>query len=350
MNTYKMCYVDFDTCLFRAAKSCQKDFIIVVEKETGVKQRFDGVSKFYGLGPSKSKGWIGEQNKIRESLGQPLLTVDDFTIEEHAELVNDFDTVIQNALSQLDYAVGRIKKASEAEDYRLCIGGSSNWRYDKAHIKTYKGMRKAKPLLFLEVKEAFVSKYKNKVIIVDGFEVDDFLGIMGWQNYQNYVKTGVYENILSYVDKDLLSIISPHFNYDKPEEGISIPTPTEAAFHFCSQLLSGDLSTDNIQGLPALTKEFQEKYGLRKTKGIGKETAHKILEGLSIKEMFERVVEAYRGYYGDVKQPFTSFRGEVFQWNYLDYLKENALMLWMQRYEGQLYDIEDTLKLLKIEY
>ena len=66
--------------------------------------------------------------------------------------------------------------------------------------------------------------------------------------------------------------------------------------------------------------------------------------------MFERVVEAYRGYYGDVKQQFTSFRGEVFQWNYLDYLKENALLLWMQRYEGQLYDIEDTLKLLKIEY
>ena len=353
MATYKTCFVDNDTVLFRAAKSCQEDFIIVEHKQTGWQQRFEGVSKFYGLGKDKNKGWIGEQNAKREGSGKPLISAQDFIITEHAELPKgkSKDQVIEEALTHIDFAVGRIKKTMDAEDYQLGIAGNGkNWRFDHAHILPYKGNRKPKPIFFAEVKEAFVDKYKKHVFLVDNMEVDDKLGIIGWKNYQDFLRTGKWENILAYVDKDLKMIISPSFNYDKPEEGIRIPTPQEAAFCFCTQLLSGDKGTDNIQGLPTLTREFQEKYNLRKTRGIGVETVHKVLEGLSIKESFERVVEAYRGFYGVDKKPFTSFRGETFEWNYLDYLKENALLLWMRRNEDEFYDIEDTLKRLKIEY
>ena len=145
-------------------------------------------------------------------------------------------------------------------------------------------------------------------------------------------------------------IISPHFNYDKCDEGIEINTPEEAAKWFCLQLLVGDKTTDNIQGLPNLSPEFQEKYELRKCRGLGKETALKILEGKNIKESFEVVVEAYKSYYGEDKKKLLTFRGEELEYNWLDYLKENGLLLWMRREPDEMYNIEDTLKRLGIKY
>ena len=66
--------------------------------------------------------------------------------------------------------------------------------------------------------------------------------------------------------------------------------------------------------------------------------------------MFSLVIEAYKSYYGEEKKEFVSFRGETFNWNWLDYLKENATLLWLRREEGELYNIEDTFKRLKLEY
>lgn len=347
---YKMCHVDADTLLFRAAKSCQKDFIIVMHKETGWKQRFDGVSKFYGLKRSRDGGWIGEQNTIREKQGKHLISVDDFNIEECAELVDSEEVVLEKALMMVDVTVGRIKKTSNAEDYRLYIGGTGNWRYDAANILPYKGNRKPKPIFFLEVKEAMMKKYKNKIVIVDNAEVDDKIGEIGWQNFLNFRKTGKWGDVLSYIDKDLKMIISPHFNYDKCEEGIEINTPEEAARWFCLQLLTGDKNTDNIQGLPNLSPEFQSKYELRKCRGLGKETALKLIEGKSIKEAFEIVVEAYKSYYGNDKHKLLTFRGETLEYTWLDFLRENALLLWMRREPNEMYNIEDTLKRLNIKY
>lgn len=351
MAKYKMCWVDSDTSLFRCAKSCQEDYIIVKHKEEGWEKEFRNVTEFYGTKrKTKDGGWIAEENAKRESIGEPLISFDMFEIFEHSRLVDDKDVVLNSAMTQFDFFVGKIKKYSDAEDYRLCIGGEGNWRYDAANILPYKGQRKAKPLLFAEFKDMVSSKYKKKIIIVDGQEVDDYLGIVGFKNYQNYLKTGKYDDILSYVDKDLMMILSPHLNYDKIEDGISIQTPEGAARHFCMQILAGDLGTDNIQGLPSLTREFQEKYNLRKCNGIGKATALALLEGKDIKKCFELVVEAYKAFYGEDKREFTSFRGETFQWNYLDYLKENSQLLWMRRFDNEFYNIEDTLKRLKIEY
>mgnify|MGYP003609052013 CR=1 FL=1 len=350
MPKYKICYVDADTLLYRAAKSCQTDYIAVTHIATGATKRFKGVSEFYGLGKSKNKGWIGETNAKREAEGKPALTVDDFTIEQCAEVSGNHEEVLAIALESIDRGVGRIKKYSEAEDYKLCLGDGGNFRYDVAHILPYKGNRTDKPLLFLELKELMVNKYKSKIILVKDQEVDDYLGIVGFTNYQNFLKTKKWENILSFIDKDLRMILSPSFNYDKCEDGISIPTPEEAARYFCCQLLSGDKTTDNIQGLPNFSDDFRAKHNLGKTRGIGKATALNVLEGKSIKEMFEFVVDAYKCYYGEEKKPFTSFRGEEFYWNYLDYLKENAILLWMRRFENEMYDITTTLDRLKIKY
>lgn len=354
-KVYECCYVDFDTVLYRAANMVQQNYINVTYKKSGKVKRFDGVSKFYGKKKSKNGGWIEEINIIREKKGQSSLSVLDFNIEELAELrevPKEYPNVVEWALSVIDFKVGTIKKTSNAETYVLGIGGASNFRYDAAHILPYKGNRKPKPILFEELKEAFLTKYKSKVSIArNSMEQDDEISIRGWESYNHYLKTGKHKYILAYIDKDLNSVPCPYFNYDKCEEGIVEPTIEDCARAFCSQLISGDLSTDNIQGLPNLSPEFCRKYGLPKSRGVGKATAIKALEGCETPvEMYTRVVEAYKSYYGIEAFSFISYRNERSQRTWFDMLKENALLLHMMRKPHERFNIEDTFKRMGISY
>lgn len=229
------------------------------------------------------------------------------------------------------------------------ISGQGNFRYDCAQQLPYKGKRASKPLLYTELKQAIAEKYQRKAEVVDGQEVDDWCAIKGAENYRHFKKTGEWKWVLSFLDKDLKQIISPQFNYTLDDPEVIIPTDFEAARHFCIQLLSGDIATDNIPGLPNFSEDVRDKYSLGKTKGIGMATAEKFLySSQSIKELFERVVEAYRGFYGDDKHEFTTWRGEKVMWNWLDYLSDSAKLLRLRAYEGEDYQIENTLKRLGI--
>lgn len=354
-NLYKCCYIDFDTVLYRSSKSVQKSSILVTHNEEGWSKQFDGVSKFYGLGNTKAKGWIGEENVKREQEGKPLYDVSQFTIENIEELnpeLGSHKNILMSAMDLIDYRVGAIKKVCNADKYVLGIGGNSNFRYEAAHILPYKGKRVAKPIIFEELREAFIKKYGSKVSIArDGMEQDDEISIRGWESYFHSLKTGSHKYVLGFIDKDLLMVPCPSFNYDKPEDGITIPTIEDCARMFCSQLLSGDKSTDNIQGLPDLSKEFRTKYSIGQHKGVGKATALKVLEGCnSPVEMYNRVVEAYKSFYGVSSFEFTSHRGEVSQRIWLDMLRENALLLHMMRKPNERYDIEETFKRLGVDY
>jgi hypothetical protein len=68
--------------------------------------------------------------------------------------------------------------------------------------------------------------------------------------------------------------------------------------------------------------------------------------------MYERVVEAYRTYYGEDEFEFTSHRGEVSKRTWLDMLKENAILLYMLRdyKEAGVYDITKTFNKLGVSY
>lgn len=356
MSRYECCYVDFDTVLYRAAAGVQQNYILVTHKDNKYPvQRFDGVSKFYGLAKDHSGGWIGVENERLTLEGKETISWGEFEIESLAELKeipSEYNSHVDWAMTQIDYKVGDIKKTSQAKNYILGIGGNSNFRYDAAHILPYKGKRKCKPMLFEELREAFINKYKSKVLISpEGMEQDDVVSIKGWQSYYHFLKTGEYKYIISYIDKDLDMVPCPRFNYDKCEEGISVPTIEECARAFCVQIICGDLATDNIQGLPNLSEDFCKKYGLPKPRGVGKATAIKVLEGcVTPKQMYERVIEAYKAYYGEESFEFTSFRAEVSKRTWLDMLRENALLLYMMRKKDERYDIEETFKRLEICY
>lgn len=329
MSDYKCCHVDADTILVRAANFVQEGYITVTNKHTNEVMEFSGVQKFWGKSTKKrDSGWIGEQEQY---------TADDFVVEKSVRLKPlppTEESYLKWAMWQIDSKVGNIKKVG-AKEYKLWIGGEGNFRYDVAQIQPYKKDRPDKPMLFKELREAFIKKYGKRVGIArDGIECDDEISMKGWESYWNFRKTGKHLYVLGYIDKDIDQVPCPSFNYDKPELGIVTPSIEDCCRSFCKQILTGD-SIDSVPGL----------------KGVGKETALKLLEGRNTpKEMYEAVVVAYKDYYGLEAFSFVSHRGVESTRTWLDMLKENAVLLYMLREPYEVYNIEETFKRLGVEY
>lgn len=342
MYKFELMVIDADTPLFKAAKSVQVDFIVARNKKLGMEKRFKNKTQLWGHHVKKEGGWLAEYNKSAEEKSLP----EDWEIEECAELSDEINNHLDEAFMSFNQFVGKMKKSGLAEDYLLCIGGEGNFRYDAAQLQPYKGERKDKPLIFQELKDKIVAQYGSRVELADNSEADDICSHYGWENYLNFRKTGEWDTLLAFVDKDLSMIISPSVNYDDPEMKVVYNTPEECARCFCVQLLAGDQATDNIKGLPNFTEEIQKKYELGKTRGIGVATAQRMLRTAETpKEMYGRVVEAYKSYYGENDvHSFTNFRGEHLKWTWLDFLQDNAILLWMQRTEGERIDIRATLE------
>jgi len=341
---YEIMLVDADTPVFKASKSIQQDYILVKHKATGKVKRYRNVTEWHGHWAKKAGGALKEINDKRTLKGQDVFHPEDFEIEQLSELNPEIKDHLSEALKHFDFFIGGLKRLNLADDYLLGIGGEGNFRKDLAQIAQYKGARPEKPLLFLEVKEAIIQKYKRKVVIVDGQEVDDWCTILGQEYYKDFLKTGKHKAILAYCDKDLKMSNIPMFNYNEVDPIILEQTEYDAMLHFCAQCLAGD-SIDNIPGLLNFTEDIQKKYGLGKTKGIGLATALKYLKGSEgIKEMFERLVEAYTAFYGEGETEFVSWRGEKFIWTALDYLNDNARLLWLRKKEGEVFNIREVLK------
>jgi hypothetical protein len=176
--------------------------------------------------------------------------------------------------------------------------------------------------------------------------------VYGKENAEHYAKTGKWKYCIALLDKDLKMIYSPQLNYDAVEEGVHIPTELECHKYYGKQLLCGDKAVDNIMGLPDISSELREKYGVRKGKSVGDTTAVKYLTTCeSIKEVFERVVEAYRDYYGEEPFDFTDFRGDTYKSTWMDRLQEVAMLIYMNPLDNPLdYHIKDTLDEYGVEY
>lgn len=349
MAKYKWLYLDADTPLLQAALYVQESYVTVTHKPTGKVRKFKNQTVFWGHHMKKNAGWLADLNLRRKAVGKDALPPEDFEIENCVELRDDVEDHIDEAVRQWDFYIGRVKALGLANNYKACIGGEGNFRYDLAQVAPYKGHRPAKPILFEEVREEILSKYGAKIEVIDGCEADDYLSQIGWENYLKYKQTGKWEHVIGFIDKDLEMIIGPYFKFNEDNPEVRVRTPKEAAKAFCIQLLMGD-RTDNIIGLPQLTDKMCDKYGTRKGKGLGEVKARAIIDPCeSTKEMFERVVECYKDYYGTEKKPFETHRGEVLHWNYMDYLEENAGLLWLRRDINKPYSIMDSLNKVGID-
>src|SRR5690606_18010061 len=190
------------------------------------------------------------------------------------------------------------------------------------------------------LKEDVFSQYKKKIHVANGVESDDVCGMYAAKNQDIFLRTGTYPYVLCFEDKDLKQLWGPWIHFGRKEEGIQWITPLEAATHFAAQLLKGDKAVDNIQGLPDLAIETREKYSLRKGKGCGDVAAETILRGCKdIKEVFTRVVDTYKLYYGEEVHEVKTHRGETLKYTWKDFLNENARLLFMLRTEDVNWDI-----------
>ncbi len=182
----------------------------------------------------------------------------------------------------------------KADSYEAFLTGKNNFRYDIAKTVPYKGNRKdaKKPKHYEALRSHMVKRLG--AVIVDGQEADDEVAIRMTKEPDKYMLVGV--------DKDLRQIPGWHHNPVKAQT--EYIDEFEGYYNFCIQLLTGD-RVDNIPGL----------------EGIGPKKAEKALKGA--KTQRETLEAAWNTYKERDKT--------------LEYFTEQGQLLWLRRYEGELW-------------
>lgn len=176
----------------------------------------------------------------------------------------------------------------DCNEWRTYLTGSSNYRHDYAITAPYKGNRKGeKPLHHGLLREYLQYSWNGDVY--EGIEADDAIAIEA-------TKFGD-DSIIVSLDKDFDQVQGWHYNFVKDDK--YYVTADEGLLNFYMQFLVGD-RIDNIIGV----------------KGIGPKKAHKLLNGLSEREMFDVCVEQL----GSKERAI-----------------ENGILLYLQRKENEIW-------------
>ena len=330
--------IDIDTLIVHSALAGQQSSVIVKHNKTGWTREFSNQTEFFGGWQKKDGGWLAEVNAKKIEKGLEPVSADEFTIEPLVRLISDTISDDGSVITPEIIVKGRFKSKIEAitnqpwcKDFKICYGVGKNFRYDIAETVPYKNSRPAKPILFDVVRDYMLWKYKDHMLTEEGVESDDLMGqemhkawMRAKRQHQNL------DTVAVFIDKDLAQFPCLQYNFDKPELGLIEIDPLTAAKNLGTQLLMGD-TIDSIPGLPKLPDELLERYKLRKTQGLGEKTARGVVSSASTpKEVFERVVEAYKLYYGDVRMQFVSHTGVFTDRDWLDHLNEMFRLLRMR--------------------
>ena len=217
------------------------------------------------------------------------------------ECVPIVDEPVENCLNSAKTMMNRILSATNADSYRVFLGGKRNYRKDL--YPQYKAHRQPVPPFHLEDMRTYLFDAWDAEL-VDGVEVDDMLGICQTE----YMAEDV-ECCIATSDKDLDMI--PGWRYHTKRDELYWIDENAATYAFYKQLLTGD-RTDNIPGLM----------------GVGEKTAERILKDkLTAYDMYEACLAKYRS---------------VHPHDYLDQLTLNANLLWIQREPGVLWQTPDA--------
>jgi 5'-3' exonuclease len=189
----------------------------------------------------------------------------------------------------------------KADEYKAWITGKSNYRYDIAKTVPYKGNRKdvLRPKHYDALRKHLVKRHE--AIISDGEEADDAVAIES---------TKLLDNCwIVHVDKDLDQLQGWHYNPVRDERYYVDEFTAYKAF--CTQLLTGD----RIDNIPCLD-------------GIGPKKAAKALaEAKTKEELIQAAFDKYQelGYSAE-------------------YFREQGQLLWLRRYEGELWQPPSKLQ------
>jgi hypothetical protein len=212
------------------------------------------------------------------------------------QALRDVDDLVEYTLTECSFY-------NTSKNYTLYLTGGSgngggNYRDDIAVTAVYKGNRpKEKPELLPYVRQHLEEAFETEVSY--GEEADDLIAMEA-------TKIGPHVVVAS-ADKDMLQIPAYHFNFNN---GVwKTVDYWQGLQFFYTQILTGD-TADNIKGL------FR----------VGPKKAEKILKGAQTEDdLWDRVLEAYDGD--------------------LDRVVENARLLWLRRYQGELWEPPHQRKL-----
>ena len=372
---FKLCIVDYDSPVFRAAKFMQDDYIEVTHTASGNIKEFKNKTSF-GMRSEKiielkeediegkvridGKGnpikWIAWLNHDRLAKGLKEFTLEDFSVEAKERLNSQHDSyeeALKASLDSISFNIGAIKKFMDSDKYLLCIGaGEGNYRDNECKDVIYKGHRDGKPMFFNEVRDAFIAQYHNHLAEAVFCEAEDLI-----QHYASIERakfgddTEKYEVCATYIDKDVSHVLISSFNFDDFSKGWRHPNPLECESWLVAQTISGD-PTDNITGLPSLTDKTKEVFSLSKRMSATKSTADKILEGSDTKqEMWLRAVFCYQQYYGmETVHKFKDVHGETQEWSWIDYMQQCYVLVRMQPRPNCVPCVRSYLSEIGVDY
>lgn len=187
--------------------------------------------------------------------------------------------------------------------------GKNNFRLKVAKTLPYKGQRKTnsdKPKFYDEIRDYLQKHFGFQMM--SGVEADDALTIAS----EYFKEDPKVSTIIATKDKDLWQYPGLHYNMNK-KELMSI-SEEEAHRNLWSQVILGDMGTDNIPGLSHASKweiVFKDEEARKKFKPIesyGKVTTEAILDSVEPKEYASTV---FRLYIEEYETPEDDLVGEL---------------------------------------
>lgn len=248
----------------------------------------------------------------------------DMIVYEMGQLVGDDGECISapHTLSRVDARIETIIERSGADTYQLYLTGKRNFRNEIATILPYKGKRpKDKPRWYKVIRHHL--QHNWGAIVVEGWEADDAMSIeqydcnREWDLYHQSALTYRYKKDLPEItiictrDKDLNMVPGWHYGWETGQSKEKAPwfqDETSALRWFYTQLLIGD-SVDNILGI----------FGMGPKAAAVVRLKHASTE----LEFYAIVFKEYQDRFGRYAEQF---------------ITENGRLLYMQEYEGQLWE------------
>ena len=195
--------------------------------------------------------------------------------------------------SFMGYILDSTLDFSNGDDFPVYITGSGNFRFDYGVTYPYKGNRSpgAAPRYLPTARQYLMDNYS--AVMSHGEEADDLIAI-------DATKHDSETTVVASIDKDMKQIPCWHYNFVTGDWHKT--EPFGGLVFFYTQILTGD-NVDNIKGLHR----------------VGPKKAAKILEGKKDElSLYNACIEAYDGN--------------------VDRVIENARLLWLRRYEGQIWE------------
>ena len=175
----------------------------------------------------------------------------------------------RQAEKSLMQRVEKMISLTEVSEAHVFVKGDNNFRYKVD--PQYKANRKdaMEPAMADRVDLLYSFARKN-FIESHGGEADDYCSIYAYQSLEEGKLP-----VVCHIDKDLNMIPGWHFHFKKEE--FYYVTPEESFTFMCRQLLSGDMSSDNIPGL----------------KGVGETTAAKMMHNTYLSGMKDYIIKEW---------------------------------------------------------